>query len=207
MSAVIFDFDGTIANSFPVLFKVYNEMAQKRGYKIVKWEEWELIRRMSIPKALRYVGIKPYQVPSLLGTGRRQLLEKADEIEIFNGMDKVINTLSANKHKIFILSTNAKEVVLKVLKKADLDKKVHTLNTTAVFGKATAIKQLIRRYRLDKKDVWLVGDELRDIQAAAKAKVNSIAVAWGLQPADLLQQANPTKLVQKPSDFYEIFGI
>lgn len=204
MAALIFDFDGTIADSFSVVFDLYNQIAQERGYKTVTREDWEKLRRMKIPEGLKYVGIKPYQLPGLLALGRRRLLKRADRIQVFEGIDEVIKTLISRQHKIFVLSTNARAVVLTVLKKIGLNDLVHTQNAAAVFGKASAVKQLIRRQRLDKEDVWLIGDELRDIQAAKKAKVKSIAVSWGLQPADVLTDANPTALAKTPHDLLKM---
>lgn len=206
MASVIFDFDGTMADSLPTALKVYNEIAETKGYKPVGLKDWDLLRRMTITEGLKYVGIKPYHLPGLISTGRRKLLKKSDEIKLFDGIVELINKLALKNHKIFVLSTNAKAVVQKVLGRAGVENKVQVLSSTAVFGKASAIKQLIRWQRLSKDDVWMIGDELRDMQAAAKAKIKSIAVSWGMQPPDLLSKANPTAVAKKPMEILEILN-
>ena len=72
------------------------------------------------------------------------------------------------------------------------------LPSSSIFGKAGALKMLIRRHRVAKSDVWMVGDELRDIEAAKKAGINCIAVTWGLQHPDTLKAAHPTYVVDSP---------
>ena len=51
----------------------------------------------------------------------------------------------------------------------------------------------------------MVGDSISDIEAARAGGVNSIAVSWGWQSGELLQNHNPDKLFNAPADMHDFF--
>ena len=73
-----------------------------------------------------------------------------------------------------------------------------------LFGKAKALRRILRRERIDRAEVLFVGDELRDVQAGRKAKVPTVAVTWGFHAEGLLAGGGPTFVVRQPG---ELLGV
>jgi phosphoglycolate phosphatase len=198
---IIFDFDGTLADSLSAMLRLYNEeVAPTRHLKEVTDTDWQKIRRMKVSEALRYVGIKPYQLPGLLTLGRRELLKHAGDIKLFPGIADVVRELAGQGHGLYLLSTNSQTVVQTVVNNHGIADYIQVLKSTAIFGKAQAVRHLMRKLKTNPAEVFMVGDEIRDIQAAHKVGVKIISVAWGMQPEDLLLSYKPDWLAKQPND-------
>jgi phosphoglycolate phosphatase len=48
----------------------------------------------------------------------------------------------------------------------------------SVFGKARTLSKMIRKYAVEPGTAWYVGDEVRDVEAAHEAGLQSVAVSW-----------------------------
>lgn len=197
---VIFDFDGTLADVSDVIRKVYGEMAGPRGWPSLTDSQYKKLRKGSIAQAIRWVGIWPWQIPGLLREGRELLKTHSEAIKFFNGAAKTVRELYKAGFHIYVLSSNSEATIRKVLKQNNVDSEIHILRRPSLFGKHKSIKKLVERENYDKSSVWMVGDELRDIEAAKKADVGSIAVSWGLQDVSLLKKAAPDFIADKPAD-------
>lgn len=207
MSVIVFDFDGTVADSFHVALSIYNEMAEQRGFRHVSETDIPTIQTMTIPQGLKFTGIRAYQVPGLLTSGKKEFEKRQAEIKLFKGMDDVIKELHKAGHELYILSTNSKKVVQQVLERFGLDTYVTVLGSAPVFGKASALRKLCRKLRIRTDEMWMIGDELRDAMASKKAGTKHIGVTWGLQTKDVIIKANPTAFADKPSDILRILSI
>jgi phosphoglycolate phosphatase len=204
MSVVVFDFDGTLADSFKVALDIYNTMAKEKGHAPVSEEDWQRLRYMHIGQGLKYIGVKPYQVPGLLAQGRRMLKDRTGDIYLFRGIPALIKRLSSEGHNLFVLSTNSKIIVEKVLTDGGVNEYVKVLKSAPLFGKAAVLKKLTKQTGSKSEDVWMIGDEIRDGQAARKAGVNFIAVNWGLQPKEILESTKPRAIAMVPSDIADL---
>lgn len=198
---VIFDFDGTLADTAPLIVNIYNKLAKKKGWKIVRKKDLPTLRQGGIWDAQRWAGVRLWQLPYLIMDGRTLFKLKAGTVKLFDGIPELIADLNENGYSVYILSRNKPEVVNLVLQKYGVSKNVVVLKSTSFFGgKHKAIRALIAQEGYDRHQMWMVGDETRDIEAARKAKVRSIAVTWGLQDEAMLKLYNPTKLAHTPQD-------
>lgn len=198
---VILDFDGTLADTVPLITSIYNELARKKGWRIIHKKDMPSLRSGGIWDARSWAGIRMWQLPRLIMDGRKLFKLEADTVKLFEGMPDLITELKKHGFAVYILSRNKEEVVRPVLERHGVSQSVTVLKSTSFFGgKHVAIKELVEQKGYDQKNVWMVGDETRDIEAAHKAKVQSIAVTWGLQDEAMLKLYNPTKLAHKPQD-------
>ncbi len=201
---VIFDFDGTLADIEDLIKKLYGEVAESRGWPALTDEKYRELRTGTLANALKWVGVRPWQLPGLMREGRNRLYEVRDQIKLFPGVKEVVARLHKDGWHIYILSANSTKTIHQVLARNGIDRMVTVLKRPAIFGKATSINKLIWRKRYERSCVWMIGDEVRDIEAATKAEVNSIAVAWGIQDISLLMQYNPTAVAKTAKDVESI---
>ena len=89
---------------------------------------------------------------------------------------------------------------------------VHNLNyfdeiwiENKLFGKASVIKKLLQKHnRQREKKVFYVGDETRDIEAAKKCNIISVAVIWGYNSEEILLREKPDFIVKTPRDILNL---
>lgn len=197
---VIFDFDGTLADSASVVRSIYADLAKDKGWPKLTDAAYKQLRRGTIQQAIKWVGIRPWQMPGLLREGRNLFKKHSSEIKLFSGIDEVVKNLASEGWELYVLSSNVETTVHQVLKDNGISRNMQILRRPPLFGKHKSINKLVEQKAYDQAHVWMIGDELRDIEAANKSGVNSIAVSWGLQDESLLKKAKPTFLAKYPRD-------
>lgn len=205
-NVAIFDFDGTLADVAEIIRALYGDLALQRGWPELTDAEYKKLRKGTVQQALKWVGIRPWQMPSLLREGRAQFKSRSDDILLFNDVSEVVTQLHEAGWHIYILSSNSPDTIRKVLKINGLDDKVTVLRRPSMFGKAKSINKLVESRDYAKDRVWMIGDELRDVDGGNKAGVKSLAVSWGLQDISVLRAAHPTAVADKPVDIVTILN-
>lgn len=198
--AIILDFDGTLANTAHILQKIYNRMAKKKGWPSMTQEDYRRLRKGTLRKALEWAGVHPWELPMLLYKGRKEFLKEITDVELFTGMEELVADLEDAGWDVYVLSQNSQKAVRQILRKNGLDDNVHTLKRASLLGKHLNLRKFLGSHHYKKKDVWMIGDEVRDIIAAKKAGVHIAAVTWGLQDKSVLKQYKPDILADEPSD-------
>ncbi len=202
MANIIFDFDGTIADSLPLAMDLFYGWAKIEPFPPDKVQR---LRNMTLKDVIRTVGIPLWRVPSLLVQARTQFGKRLTEVSVFDGIPQVLDQLHSRGHKLFVMSSNSPQNIRKFLKSQGINQYFDGIHgNTGLFGKTTALKHIIRRYKLSAKETYAIGDETRDIDAAKKAKIVSIAVNWGYNADKILKAHKPDYLVSKPSQLLEL---
>jgi len=201
--AVIFDFDGTIADSFEVFVETIAEVLHR---KPLTPEELDYLRGSSLAEIQHYFQIKPWQKPGILLRGRHEVANKMDRVHMFEGMDEVLRSISEKDHTIFILSSNSKDSIQTFLDKYHLDPYVSGIyGGISVTGKAGHLRQLLTQENLRAEDAIYVADEVRDIEATQKVGMQCISVAWGYSTLNSLREHTPSAIVSTPTELIDRF--
>lgn len=198
---IIFDFDGTIVDSFDY---VLGFLSKEAGRKKPVGKEAEKFRNMSMKDMALELGIPFWRLPFLYFKGRRVMRQHMDNLRAFVGMTELIETLTDNGHKLYIVSSNSGRNIRRFLIKKSLSQHFYAVKGGAgIFGKDNIIKQIIRRYKVT-GEVFYVGDETTDIRAAKAAGVKSVAVTWGFADKAELASKEPDFLAMTPDDILKI---
>ncbi|MBQ3656871.1 MAG: HAD-IA family hydrolase [Bacteroidales bacterium] len=192
---VIFDFDGTLADTFSSGAALLNSYAEKFGYNKIDFEKK---RNLTAKQLIKLSGVRFWRIPHLIRFFRKKSSETASEISVFEGIHALLDRLFVSGYKLGILTTNSAETVNIVLKKYDIEKYFSFIKTgVPLFGKKRALK---RAKRALKSDFVYIGDEYRDIEAAKSAGVKIISVVWGFNSKEILQEANPGNVAENTED-------
>jgi phosphoglycolate phosphatase len=198
---IIFDFDGTIADSHSIFsqeaVKILKKYLQKIGYNENNHIGLrELLKQLSIPrwKLLLYA----HKI-------RKNAGEKIKtEALIFDGLKNIIENL-ANNFTLAIVSSNSQENIIAFLKRNGIFNHFELIcSNSSLFGKDVLLRKIVKKLGIRLQDVYYIGDEERDIDAAKKAGIKIIAVSWGYNSYDSLKQATPDFLVSDPQQILEI---
>lgn len=202
MSAIIFDFDGTIADSFDLVLDLFYELT---GIDRFSDEQIIELKKTTLRRAAKIVHLSPHQLPFLLIKGRARMGKRLHEIHPFAAMDETLKMLHEHGHELYIISSNSHHNVETFLKTNGLDEYFDGIyGGVGLLSKAGVLRRVIRQKKIDYRSAFYVGDEARDIQAAKHARIRAIAVSWGYNDRSLLQQKHPYKLIDHPQDLLNL---
>ena len=196
MATYIFDFDGTIADSFSLACDVFLNQAKYLGCKQLTPSELLPLKEMHAREVLKYIGIPWWRTASFVKKLRKIGTERVNEIRLFPEWSMILNRLKENNHTIAIVSSNTLNTIEIILKKHDL---YHLFDfivcDQSLFNKKRCLNKFINQQRLNRSDTYYIGDEVRDIEAAQANKIHAIAVCWGFNSIERLRQAKPEQLI------------
>jgi phosphoglycolate phosphatase len=205
MSYLIFDFDGTIANSFEVAEQIFYELT---GQEPVTDKHFIAhLRRQPLLKAAKEMHISPAQLPRLLIKGRAIMRTRMNQVKAFPGIAPVLRDLHDSGNKLFIISSNSEPNVKVFLEEHDLlDCFDKVYGGVGLFSKARVLKKVMKRNKMKSDESFYVGDEVRDINAAKHAGVRIVSVAWGYNDIEALKNEKPFATAMRPTDLLQIFA-
>jgi len=203
---VIFDFDGTIVDSLDVAVQLINQAAEKYNFQPIKSEDLEKLRRMPMLERFKAFNVSPYHIPRIGLEITRNYAKSLSSIKIFDGMREVILTLKERGLTLSIISSNSNQNIRRFLAENKLDVFDHIYCSKNLFGKERTIGSLIKKLNLNRNELIYVGDEHRDIMACQANRIKVIAVTWGLDTVETLEEAQPSFLARKPSDILDIIA-
>lgn len=188
---VIFDFDGTLADSFPWFSRTVNEVADRYRFRRIATDEVDLLRTMDARSLMRHLGIAWWKMPLIARHMRRRKARELDATRLFAGVDRMLERLADAGMLLALVSSNAEANVRAILG-ADNVARIRWLECgTALFGKAARFRKVLRQSGVAAADAICIGDEIRDIEAARRHQIAFGAVAWGYTAADALAAHRP----------------
>jgi phosphoglycolate phosphatase len=197
---LLFDFDGTIADTRKIAHGILNDMSKEFGFRELPEEHLENARDMGTKEFIRHLGISTWRVPSIARRGLELLHQRMDQVNPIEGMPEVLATLHGRGHRIGILTSNSEANVDAFLKRHDLPYFYFVRTSSKLFGKSREMKKLVRSEGVTPAEILYVGDETRDIEAAKESGLRMAAVTWGYNSAGALAALNPEHLLNSPSE-------
>lgn len=201
---LIFDFDGTLVDSFELILKCINELAPKYGFRNLNASE---LRNKPIKKIILEIGISKLKLISFTRSVKKSLNSRINETNFFPEIIPTIKFLSEH-FQLAIISSSTQTIIENLLEKNNIKSYFDFIySDTSLFGKSIVLQRAIKKYNLNPDNLYYIGDEVRDIEAANKIKIKSIAVSWGVNSKILLENARPTHLVSNPKELKTILNI
>lgn len=198
----IFDFDGTLADSFSWFASAIGRIAPEFGLRSPSNADLEALRGQPIKEVIRHLGVPMWKMPKIAAKMRSLMAGDLHTLSLFPGIAQGLAQLSDRGVRLAIVSSNSEENVRAVL--GPLAQSIANYECgVSLFGKASRLKKALRRFDLPPSSAVYVGDELRDLDAARAAGMDFGAVAWGYTRADALQAAAPSLFFETPDDILE----
>jgi HAD superfamily hydrolase (TIGR01549 family) len=196
---IIFDFDGTLADTLSFTFAIVNKLAKKYRFKEVARTEFEKARNQSAIDIIKKYRIPIWKIPALVYKGQQLLRSEMSRVRFFPGIKEILIELKKRGYRLGILSSNSEEnikIFLENNQGEDLFDFIHSEKN--LFGKDKALRNIIKKYNLNKEEVLYVGDEVRDIVACKKVGIDIIAVTWGFNSKTIIDKNKPQSVINSP---------
>jgi phosphoglycolate phosphatase len=197
---VIFDFDGTVADSFAESLLAYNHVAPRLHLRTVREDEIPELRRLSAGRLMQALGIPMWKLPRLLIAVRADLLDHFHSVKPVPGIADALCALAAADYHLAIVTSNSGLNVHSFLSRHGIGVFETVVAGASIFGKATRLRRVVKAAHRDASTSLYIGDTAPDIRAAREAGTGAIAVAWGFSDAAPLAAEEPDALVESTAD-------
>lgn len=204
---LVFDFDGTIADTLGESRHIYNQMAPDFGLRQVEEHELDQLRHLSLSQLLDHLKIPKRRVPALISRGTGLMRGNIARLQMIGGMAEVLVEMRRHVHSFGILTSNASANVDLFLRNHGLREHFDFISSTSkLTGKAKHLKAIRKTFSLRSEEILYVGDELRDVKASQKAGIPIAAVSWGFNSRESLATMSPDHLMDHPTDFLRLLS-
>ncbi len=204
MSTLIFDFDGTIADTFFIAVAVFRKLSRRAGSKrATDDEEVEILRGLPAREAIKRVGVHWWQLPYILYEARKAVRQQIGEVKAIDGVKPVIQKLHADGHKLYVVSSNSEKNIRRFLEHNGMEDCFDEIHGgIGLFAKSRTLGQILADS--PESDCVYVGDEARDLDAATRAGMPCVSVAWGYNSKKALQNAGAKLIIEHPKELLAV---
>ncbi|QYF86994.1 HAD hydrolase-like protein [Brevundimonas sp. PAMC22021] len=195
----LFDFDGVLADSAAWFADQLPELARRHRFRAPDAAEIERLRKLPTREVVKALGVSPLRLPGIAAGLRNRMASDADQIQLFDGVRPMLQRLQDRGTRIAIVSSNGEPNVRAVLGASASLVSAFSCGAS-LFGKGHRFTSLLRKLEIEPARACAVGDEVRDIDAAHRAGIASVAVSWGYGAAETLSGALPDSVATTPAE-------
>ena len=208
--AVLFDLDGTLADTAPDLGAALNHLRVKEGLPTLALEEFRAYAS-SGARGLLKVGFRLLPEDSRYESMRNAFLDYYDEhicveTKLFPGMAELLDGIEARGLRWGVVTNKSTRFTPRVLAALGVGKRAACIvcgdSTPHLKPHPASLQLAARNLELAPEHCMYVGDDQRDILAAHAAGMSSVAAAWGYGEA--CANWNASNIAAKPQDLIEL---
>ncbi len=200
---VVFDFDGTLADSLASAVAVFERLRPALGLRPVP--DLEAARAMPTRQLLKALGVRFWRLPRVVRAFQVEAAKDAAGLKLHAGIADVLGELAGRGHRLGVLSSNRADSIRACLRANGVeDRFAFVVGTGKLFGKGKALKAILKAEGVPDGACVYVGDEARDVDAGRRCGVPVAAALWGFQTEGLLAAAGPRWLVRHPRELLAV---
>ena len=202
---IIFDWDGTLADSTAVIKRALQHSAADLGYPIPTDEQASFIIGMGLRPALAHAipTLRDADLTPLTERFRHHFTTNENEIILFAGVPEMLASLKARGHTLAVATGKSRR---------GLDRAFDTLGLREFFVASRCADEgfakphpgmlhaLFDETGLEARDAVMIGDTTHDLQLAGNASTAAIGVTYGAHDRALLEAHKPLTLVDSVSE-------
>lgn len=188
---IIFDFDGTLADTFDWFVKNIRLMSDKFDFRNVQDHEIPELRNHDAKYMMKFVGFPMLKLPLIATQMRNLMTSEIDKVQLFPGITEMLEQLAQQNFKLAVVSTNSTKNVKHVLGNKISSLIDHFECGVSMFGKEAKLKKAVKKCECKLTESIYIADELRDIEAAHKIGMAFGAVSWGYTNVEAIEKKNP----------------
>jgi phosphoglycolate phosphatase len=190
----IFDFDGTLADSFPWFIGAVNHAADRYRFRRIEDHELDTLRGYDTRKLIRHLRMPRWKMPLVTRHMRGRMAHDIEQIELFPGVDGMLERLADQGVAIAIVTSNSVGNVRRVLGPRNAGLVQYYGCGASILGKRPKLRNVLRSSGIPPSAAISIGDEIRDMQAAHAEGIAFGAVSWGFAHPESLRAHGPEEV-------------
>lgn len=209
MKVVCFDLDGVIIHSSEVQRYAFSESYHQATGKTVREEmiqDFFSHSGDSLANIFKQMGL-PSEMVTLY---RKVSIERQDEIQLHQGMKELLEELRNQNISCALCTGKDRERTIMILKNLRIyeyfDEVICSDDVLRPKPDPESLKVLMKKRKVPKEDMIMIGDAENDIKCAKNAGVVSIGVTWGDVSREQILQAHPDFVADRMSELKTAIG-
>jgi len=206
---LIFDWDGTLADSIGRIVESMNVAAERAGESPSDEQAVKGIIGLSLDEAI--LTLYPHLEPAHVGSFRQHYAEvyttlDQDPSPLFDGVVESLDAFRAQGYRLAVATGKARRGLDRVLKANGWEQFFDiTRAADETRGKPhpLMLEEILRHCRVEPAQALMVGDSAFDLQMASNAGMHSVAVGYGAMPLQALAEFGPQVCIDHFSQLRE----
>ena len=203
MKLLLFDFDGVLVDSLDVYEKTVTDCLNVINQPLTRGrEEFLELFEGNFYQSLVEKGV---DLDKFM-TASADILAKVNyaEMKPFDAVRPVLRELKKN-HPMVVISSNDTPTINEALHLYDFNGIFDdVLGSDFMLSKKDKILYIIKKYHVNKQDIYYIGDTTGDIKEGKQAGVKTVGVTWGWHDKELMASSQPDYLFDQPQDLLQL---
>jgi pyrophosphatase PpaX len=207
-ATVLFDLDGTLVDSGAIILASFKHAARTVLARDVEEEQIAaLVGGSNLHDQMRV--LSPAHVDELVRVYREHNRPLHDELQAFEGVEELMETLSDQGRKLGIVTAKGRQTVDLAFAVLSLERYFDAVVTADMTDRhkpdPAPVLKALELLESEPADAAFVGDSPYDIAAGKAAGVFTVAVSWGkIHPEERLLEAGADVLVHTPKELLDV---
>ncbi len=197
---IIFDFDGTLADTFSWFKSITNHMADRYKFRRIDISEEDELRGYDAAQMIKHLRIPLWKIPFMARYMHSLMNEQIHTIRLFEGVDRMLKHFSEIGILLAVVTSNSCKNVHHILGPQNSQLIQFYECGASIFHKTGKLKKILKKSGIPPQEAFCIGDEIRDIQAANQAKIPCGAVSWGYNKVESLIDLKPKEVFHSVDD-------
>jgi len=199
----VFDLDGTLIDSFALIAESFRHAA--RAVLGRSLTEGEVVARWGQPLPVRMVQLASDRGEALIAAYTAHYEAQHDRLcRPFPGIPEMLAALAAHGCRQGVVTSKRRRATAQALERFGLGSWIQAAvcaeDVRVPKPAPDPILEVLIRLKAERRDAWVVGDAVFDIEAARGAGVRSVAALWGTREREALRAARPDYVAARPVD-------
>lgn len=210
MSAIIWDWNGTLLNDLDLCIDSINSLLKKRSLKLLTHDSYKEVFSFPVRNYYQAIGFdfskEDFEIPA------KEFIDLYDSrvknCALHLSAVEVLESFKIKGYQQFVLSAMKQPMLEKTLKHNGIFhffEGVAGLNDHYAVSKMERGRELIREFEVKTDDTWMIGDTNHDFEVASELGIKCVLVADGHQSYERLKETG-AKVVSSLSELKERFS-
>jgi phosphoglycolate phosphatase len=192
---IVFDWDGTLVDSHSAIAECMREASRELGLTVPPHERASHVIGLGLHDAMRIVApeLPAHRYPEFIDSYRRHFLAREDTMRPFPGMRELIDNLRAGR-TLAIATGKSRRGLERALRANGLERHFSAsrcADETHPKPHPAMLLELMDELNFAGEEALMVGDTSHDLEMAAAAGVDALAVSYGAHPREGLVACGP----------------
>lgn len=207
ITTLLFDFDGTIANSLPTVGTALLETLREFGQHDHTLEEMRKCIGPPLEHSFTvFFGLSEADCPRAVATYREHHAKLFDRYASYDGIPEALAALKAHGFRLAVATSkweqNARDI-LKMHSTHDLFDLIGGGVDGVRSGKEEVVRHVLDTLGVTADETLMIGDRLYDVEGASALGLRTLGVLWGFGSKQELDDAGAFATVATPAEMVE----
>ena len=204
MKALIFDFDGVLADSFDAFYQLIQASFSSVGLKLTENQYRDFLLG-NVHSAFRKMILEDEYYQEFLEFRRQHFDQYYSTVKLFPEVSEFVKKVFG-KCPLAIASSGKPEHIVRLLLAAGIRDNFKAISANEQLSKEAMILEMLDQLQVHPNEAAFISDTVGDLKLARRLDLQAIAVSWGFHGAETLKSVKPDFLAADFNKLLRYFG-